>query len=369
MLSRRTVLGATAAAAFAGPLRAAERRDIRVMVCGQSLLEFELSRVDWSGRRALRRKLRGAHAAFTDFEGTVRGPRAGEPTRVLETLHTPSAEALDFLSDMGFSLFATANNHAFDLGTGGILDTIEAMRSRKLDFAGTGLTLADASAPVLLGNGRADIALVAGAVGAIRPGGAATPDRPGVNELRLTAARTLEPADRERYLAAVALAAASGGPVIAYLHNHDWEADNADTPAWQRDFARAAVDAGASVFVAHGPPLLHGIELYRGAPLFHGLGSLFFQTRKADDAYGPLNWQALIADCHFRNGRFMHARLEPWSLAAEGIAGPHRAVTRGVPQPASREQARAILDRVAERSARLGHGLDHDGRVGAIRVG
>ena len=52
----------------------------------------------------------------------------------------------------------------------------------------------------------------------------------------------------------------------------------ADTPPWQRDLAHQAVDAGAGIFVSHGPPLLHGIEIYRGKPIFYGLGGFFFQT-------------------------------------------------------------------------------------------
>jgi poly-gamma-glutamate synthesis protein (capsule biosynthesis protein) len=366
MFSRRELLCSLALSAAPG---IASTPELSVAICGQSLLEFNLTELDWPGRDELRCALQHADAAFTDFEGTVRGPRAGTRTRNLETLHAPTAASLDLLKSLGLSLYATANNHAFDLGTGGVLDTIDAMLVRDLVFAGTGRTLAEASAPAVFQSERGNVGLVAAAAGAIRPGGAATSERAGVNELRLTNARQVEPEDQARYLGAISSATRLGGPVIAYLHNHDWEPDNADTPQWQRGLARAAVDAGASVFVSHGPPLLHGIELYKGAPLFHGLGSLFFQTRKAGDAYGPLNWQAAIAHCRFAGPKFSGAELYPWQLAADGVAGPHASVTRGVPRPALPQEAATILEGLVGRSARLGLTLEHNGLFARITPG
>lgn len=367
MLNRRSFIACAVSTSLAAPLHA-KTSDLTIALCGQSLLEFDLNPIRWDGRDALRRALRASDVAFTDFEGTVRGSRGGHPTRVLETVHAPSAAALTFLKELGLNLFATSNNHAFDLGTGGVLDTIEAMQERALAFAGTGRDLAEASAPAAVCTRHGRVSLVAAATGAVRAGGAAAEGRPGVNELRLDERRQLVGEDEARYLHAIRSAAHRGGPVIAYLHNHDWEANNADTPEWQRALARATVDAGASAFVSHGPPLLHGIELYAGVPLFHGLGSLFFQTRKAEGAYGPLNWQAVIAACRFRGSQFVAATIHPWQLASTGLTGPNQSITRGLPRRANRGESEAILRRLSERSARLGYRLDHDGLVARIKV-
>ena len=49
------------------------------------------------------------------------------------------------------------------------------------------------------------------------------------------------------------------------------------TPArlapYERPLAEAAIDAGADVVVGHHAHILRGIELYRGKPIFHGLGN------------------------------------------------------------------------------------------------
>jgi poly-gamma-glutamate synthesis protein (capsule biosynthesis protein) len=335
---------------------------------GQALIRHDLRANPWPGYRALRRRLRAHHAAFTDLEVVISGPRSGAPTRALETVHTADASVLDCLRDLGVTLFATSNNHAFDVGTGGILDTMDALRTRGLPFAGTGQSLADAAAPAYQGTRAGRVALVAAAVGMIRDGGAATPTRAGVHELRASAVpgKGLDADDAARMLESIRRAAREAPLVIAYLHNHLWEPDPAQTSDWQRDFARRCIDAGAGAFCAHGTPLLQGIELYRGAPLFHGLASIVFQTRKDDSAYGEPNWETVIAECRFRGPRFIGAELRPVALAPVGVADLDDYATRGRPSPSTGGTARSTLARLAALSARLGHDLKIDGVRGLI---
>jgi poly-gamma-glutamate synthesis protein (capsule biosynthesis protein) len=200
----------------------------------------------------------------------------------------------------------------------------------------------------------------------IRDGGAATDTRAGVHELRKGANGGLDAGDVERMLDSLRRARREADVVLAYLHNHLWESDVSRTADWQREFARRCVEAGAGVFAAHGPPLLHAVETWRGAPLFHGLGSFIFQTRKADDAYGDVNWESVIAECRFEGNRFAGAELLPVQLARIGVAGPDDLATRGRPSPASRSEARATLGRLAELSARLDYRLEVDGTRGLI---
>jgi poly-gamma-glutamate synthesis protein (capsule biosynthesis protein) len=48
---------------------------------------------------------------------------------------------------------------------------------------------------------------------------------------------------------------------------------------YERPIARAAIDAGADVVVGHHAHILHGVEVYRGRPIFHGLGNFATVTR------------------------------------------------------------------------------------------
>ena len=70
----------------------------------------------------------------------------------------------------------------------------------------------------------------------------------------------------------IAAARATAGLVIVALHK-----GIVHTPArlapYERALAAAAVDAGADIVVGHHAHIVRGIELYRGRPIFHGLGN------------------------------------------------------------------------------------------------
>ncbi|WP_168453551.1 CapA family protein [Sphingopyxis microcysteis] len=351
--TRRHLLGAGISIAFLPVVAGAGKRPLRISLLGQSLIKTDLRATGWKGLAEFRRVLKGRDVVFTDLETVIAGPLAGKSTRPAgsEVLHVGDPSVIDCLQAIGVNIVATSNNHAWDLDTGGILSTIDALRTRQLAFAGTGSDLAAASAPGFL-RGRGTVALVAAAAGAIREGAAATGSRPGVNELRRAADGALLPLDVERYLAAIRLAAAGGATVIAYLHSHYWEPRKSDTPGWQRELARQAIDVGAATFVAHGVPELQGIEYYRGAPLFHGLSSFIFQSEKADDAYGPEAWQSAIAELDIIDD-VVETRLIPVQLDAGGLHHEGRRV-RGSPRLATGSSVDEVVERLSRLSMALG---------------
>lgn len=277
------------------------RRPLRVILLGQSLIQEDLCGTGRPGMADIRARLAGADAVFTDLETAIQGPGAGPPTRTGEVLHAAPPGVIDCLKTLGVTIVTTANNHAWDLGTGGIAATLAALDARGIVHAGTGRDLAAASAAAVQSTPAGDVALVAAAAGAIREGAAATPTRPGVAELRRLASGALDPSDVARTLDAIRAARADGATVLFCLYNHYWEPVQSVTPEWQRSLARACVDAGAAAFVAHGTPLMQGMERYRGAPLLHGLGNFIFQTRKGE-SYGPPTWRSLIVDARFATG-------------------------------------------------------------------
>lgn len=337
VLDRRAMLAGTLAFAAAPALAQARARPARIILLGQSLMHEPVCAYDWPGMAAIQRHLRGADAVFTDLEVAIDGPGAGPPTRTGETLHTAKPDVIDCLKSLGITMVTTANNHAWDLGAGGILAAIDALDQRGIVHAGSGRDLAQASAAAVQRTLGGDIALVSAAAGAIRDGAAATASRPGVAEIRRLESGELDPRDVARTLDSIRAARSAGATVLFCLHNHYWEPVQSDTPAWQRRFARDCVDAGAAAFVAHGTPLMQGIERYNGAPLFHGLGNFIFQTRKADDFYKAPTWRSLIVDAQFREGRFLGAKLTPVQLESSKQGGEY---SRGYPSIAKEPMRR-----------------------------
>ncbi len=78
--------------------------------------------------------------------------------------------------------------------------------------------------------------------------------------------------------------------VIVYHHAHFWvetrgisappgrdpRVNRFDTPAWQVRWARELIDAGASLYVAHGEPSLHGFPDSTSVDLKHENPRVYF---------------------------------------------------------------------------------------------
>ena len=365
-IARRKLLLA-AAVALASPAAAAAARPrnpapTTVTLLGQSLIQHDLCAANWPSRAALQRLFHGADAVFTDLETAIRGGAAEAPTRTGEFLHAAEPGVIDCLTSLGVNLFATSNNHAFDLGTGGVKEILAQLDARGLSHAGSGADLAAASAPASLATAQGPVSLVGFATGAIREGAAATPMRAGVNEVRRDAAGRLVEEDVSRVLASLSAARRRGGVVLAYHHNHFWEPEMAQTPAWQRELAGRCVDAGASAFASHGAPLLQGVGLYRGAPLFFGLGSFIFQTVTAPGKYPPTVWDGAIAQCRFAHGTFLDATLTPLSLEAQP-SGDAAQTLRGRPDVADGPNALRIAASIKAASPDLRTAVVKAGRL------
>ena len=372
---RRRLLRGGAAALMLGGLAGCgttltgDRRShrTRITLAGQALMTHPLCGDRYEGLDAVISELRRGQVAFTDLEIAIRTPASGVPTREGGFLHTASSDVLDCLRAMGFNLLALSNNHAWDLGTEGVLATRAAVAAAGFGFAGTGEDLAAASEPGFVEAG-ATVGLVAMATGKIRDGASATPARAGVNELRFADGR-LDEEDVARNLAAIAAASDRAEYVIAYLHNHQWGEDMAVTKPWARDFARRCVDAGAQLFASHGAPLLHGIELYRGRPLLHGLGSLVFHSRTAPGHYPPEVWESAIVHCDFEDGLLRALEVVPVVLNELGDDPARHLETRGRPRIASGDDRRRVLGRLAGLSSALGAELRVDGATAVLDLG
>jgi poly-gamma-glutamate synthesis protein (capsule biosynthesis protein) len=147
-------------------------------------------------------------------------------------------------------------------------------------------------------------------------------------------------------------------------------------------FAKAAIDAGADAFLGTGVHVLRGIEIYKGRPIFYGLGEFFRQMdviglagmRAGADVSGdpgaggesdpPIKYESIVALSRFDHGRLTEVRLHPVELTNQGVP----LAQRGIPRLASPEGARGILTRLQRLSVPLGTNIVIDGSVGVIRA-
>lgn len=311
-------------------------------------------------------QIQSSDTAFTDLETAILTTESGPPTRDTEFFHAGTPEVLHCLDEMGFDLLALSNNHAWDLGTAGVLATRNAVAASGFGFAGTGADIAQASTAGFSPRGQR-VALVAMASGKIREGAAATSERAGVNELRMHNESVPDESDVKRNLAAIAAARDKADCVLVYLHNHQWGDDMSKTKPWARKFARACIDAGADVFASHGAPLLHGLEVHRGKPIFHGLGSLVFHSRTEPGHYPPEVWESAIVQLNFAHAEIQEIEIIPIVLNELGDDRLRQLETRGRPRIARGPDAARILNRFTTLSAQLGTDLTIVGERAYLR--
>jgi len=160
-------------------------------------------------------------------------------------------------------------------------------------------------------------------------------------------------------------------------------------------FARAMIDAGAHVFVGHGPHVLRGIEIYKGKPIFYSLGDFIFQNetvlRLPYDSYAPYNlgdtsfiadfndarysndtrgfpaqreiWESVVAEAVFQGKDLVELKLHPISL---GFGKPRN--VRGRPLAANEAISRKIISDLTRLSTAFGTDVEYVDGVGIVRL-
>ena len=165
------------------------------------------------------------------------------------------------------------------------------------------------------------------------------------------------------------LAPAPYEPMVLHKANEAPSPDDPRPAAFEPALFHAAIDAGADVVVRTGPHTLNGIEIYKGRPIFYGLGSLFydFGGRRSYTAPSgavmtfPDAWfETVIPVVTWRGGRLAGIRLHPMVISSGDPA------TSGVPHPAPPDQARQILERLQAMSAPFGTRIEIRDGVGVI---
>ncbi len=338
----------------AGDDRYATGPSATLAVVGQALIEHDPRQFLDSPLATVVPILDAADAVFTNLEVAIAGPGCHcEPTRDDIYFHGAGPEVLDYLSGIGVSMLSLANNHSWDYGPQGVVSTFEEAARRGLTYAGTGRTLQHAVAPAYREVGGLRVGLVAVATVNAPPEAGATDTGIGVN--------MMAPDDEAAWklnIEAIRRAAAGSDIAIAYQHFQ------ADAPeGWQQRWARAAIDAGADLYISHGEPRLAGIEEYRGGLILYGLGNFIFHTRTEVGNYPPEAWESVVATLSLDPDGVREAVFTPVALN-EGIEDELFFELRGYPEVAEGEQGTAIVERFASMSAAFGTRLEvRDGRA------
>jgi poly-gamma-glutamate synthesis protein (capsule biosynthesis protein) len=324
--------------------------DLALFLAGDAMITRPWSQVRDPAFERLVAEMRGADVSIVNLE-TVIHEFDGHPQADSGGVYmsAPPAIAAE-LKWAGVDMVAHANNHAFDYGSIGLLETLQHAEAAGLLLAGAGPDLQRARAPRYFACNGGAVGLVAMTASYVGYGRASRSrsdlhGRPGVNPLELTRSKLVEvsprmaswlrriarlrgkpasavsgtsfrlfgrrfqvaersrlvsgrratAADASANLGAVSESAGRADLTVASIHAHL-------QGSWLRRYSHALLAAGADVVFCHGPHACRGIELVGGRPIFYGLGDFVFQlegiTRFPSEAYEKLGLgdQATPAD-------------------------------------------------------------------------
>ena len=94
--------------------------------------------------------------------------------------------------------------------------------------------------------------------------------------------------------------AALRGKCDVVVASHHWGLHQ-DVLQYMTEIAHAAIDAGADIVVGHGPHYSLPVEIYKGRPIFYGVGSFSFHTGHGGRKHG--DWVGMLARVVIDDGK------------------------------------------------------------------
>jgi poly-gamma-glutamate capsule biosynthesis protein CapA/YwtB (metallophosphatase superfamily) len=209
-------------------------------------------------------------------------------------------QALPAARRAGVDVVSQANNHAYDQGPAGLIDSLDTIRAAGLTSVGAGADESEALRAARFEINGWTIALV-GIDQVLDPlDQVAGPDKPG----------TAAGHDFRLALRSVRDAAASSDLVFVTIH---WGVELEARPrAYQVRQAHRMIDAGADVILGSHPHTLQPMETYRDRPVFYSLGN-FVWPRLA-----PATSATAIAEVIVTRDGAIRGRLLPVEIVSSG---------------------------------------------------
>jgi poly-gamma-glutamate capsule biosynthesis protein CapA/YwtB (metallophosphatase superfamily) len=227
---------------------------------------------------------------------------------------------LRVLQEAGIKLVTLANNHIFDYGADGLLETIHFLDSVRIRHVGAGSNLDAAREPAIF-----DVKGVRLGFLAYFGGGtyAATGTRAGVaprfQYMIKTDIQKLKQADKVDY-------------VVVNFH---WGKEKALYPEeWQAALAHFTVECGADLVVGHHPHVLQGVEEYKDGIIAYSLGNFLFGGKNRS-TYNTVVLKVEIRGAERRTS-LLPVRVENWQ-----------------PSILSGEEGEGVIATVKQRSSRF----------------
>lgn len=246
-----------------------------------------------------------------------------------------------FIREAGISVVSLANNHIFDAGEIGFLDTLNNLQKEGIPYVGGGNSLEEARQGTLIELKGIRLIILGYTQWCNLSHTSIAAEYPGIL-----------PLDRDIIIQDIASARERADLVFVSLH---WGIENDPiVHPMQVEFAHHLIDHGADAIIGHHPHLPQGIEIYKERPIFYSLGNLIFF--EADKRWYSDNF---MADIVIERKRIRGVIIYPVSGKGPDLCRPQ--VLEGA-------RADAMLHELQIKSAALKTGISIQKGLGYIRI-
>lgn len=248
---------------------------------------------------------------------------------------------VDSLVKVGFDVLTLANNHMMDYGPVALQDTLAALDNANIARAGAGMNRNEARQPAII----------------------TTPD--GVKFAFLSYSLTYPElfwanstrpgtpyGDPSFFVSDIKKAKLTVDHVVVSFH---WSDELQYYPsAYQKNYGRLAIDAGASVVLGHHPHVLQGIEVYKGSLIAYSLGNFVFGS------YSKRVKDSIILEIDCTKDGLSQAKIYPVNVLNPEVQFQPR-LHQGA-------DAQRVLNDMRTYSSQFKTEIESQGDVGVIRI-
>lgn len=194
-------------------------------------------------------------------------------------LSAPAA-IVDMVKSAGFDAVTLANNHILDFGPNALIDTIQLLDDKEIEYVGAGNNLRDASRVLMKQLGGEKLAMI------------------NFCETEFSIASEKEPGafplDVVKNVCQIQNAKKNADYVVVIVHG-GVELYPLPTPR-MKELYRFFVDMGADAVINHHQHCYSGYEVYNGKPIFYGLGNFCMDS---DISNNPRQHTGILVNLSF----------------------------------------------------------------------
>lgn len=273
---------------------------IKILVAGDFVpscrIKEQIESGNYSCGEEIKEVVKQTDYAIVNLEAPVASDNAKPLVKTGPNLSCTTA-AVTFIKDLCFNCVTLANNHFYDYSQEGVENTLKACKKSGIDVVGGGIDIDESNAILYKKIGNVTIAIINACE---HEWSIASKSHGGSNALDII----------QQYYA-IKEAKLNSDYVIVIIHGG---IEHYNLPTIRmKDTYRFFVDAGCDVVINHHQHCYSGYEIYKGKPIFYGLGNFCFDKGEQKSN----NWNEGYLVLLLLGNNTINFELKPYIQCAE----------------------------------------------------